>query len=61
MAVVQGSTSLAAEAVLACSYLSARVVFSTATMFPDIERGTYGAIEAETTVTIPGITDGIYT
>lgn len=50
-----------AAAVLTCSYLSARIVMATNIMFPANQLGTYGATEAETTVTVPGITDGIYT
>jgi hypothetical protein len=61
MAAVQATASLAAAPALACAFLSARVTMSATTMFPGNQRGTYGAIEAETTVTVPGITDGTYT
>jgi hypothetical protein len=55
------AVSLSAAAVLTCSYLSARITMATATMFPGNQRGTYGAVEDETSVTVPGVTDGIYT
>jgi hypothetical protein len=61
MASVQASAALSAAPALACSYLSARIVMATNTMFPANQTGTYGATEAETTVTVPGVTDGIYT
>jgi hypothetical protein len=35
-------------------------VMAANTMFPANQSGTYGATEAETTVTVPGVTDGIY-
>jgi hypothetical protein len=61
MATAVASASLAASPVLACSYLSARVVMAANIMFPANQSGTYGASEPETTVTVPGVTDGIYT
>lgn len=61
MAAVQASASLSAGPALTCFYLSARIVMAANTMFPANQSGTYGALEAETTVTVPGVTDGIYT
>lgn len=49
-----------AAATLTCSFLSARIVMAANTMFPANQLGTYGASEAETTVTVPGVIDGIY-
>lgn len=60
MAAVPGAALLSAAPALTCSYLSARIVMSTATMFPANQSGTYGASEAETTVIVPGVIDGIY-
>lgn len=60
MASVQAVAALSAAPSLACFYLSARIVMTANTMFPANQRGTYGATEAETTVTVPGVTDGIY-
>jgi hypothetical protein len=61
MAQVSGAAALSASPRLACSYLSARIVMAANIMFPDNQSGIYGAAEAETTVTVPGVTDGIYT
>jgi hypothetical protein len=61
MAQVTASASLSARPSLACSYLSVRIIMATDTMFPANQLGTYGVTEAETTVTVPGVTDGIYT
>jgi hypothetical protein len=55
------AVSLSASAVLTCSYLSARIVMAANIMFPANQRGTYGVSEAETAVTVPGVTDGTYT
>jgi hypothetical protein len=60
MAAVQASAALSAAPALTCFYLSARIVMAANTMFPANQTGAYGAVEAETTVTVPGITDGIY-
>lgn len=60
MAVAQGAAALSAAPRLTCLFLSARVVMAANTMFPANQAGTYGATEAETTVTVPGVTDGIY-
>lgn len=61
MAVAEGSAAFSAAPALTCFYLSARIVMAQNTMFPANQSGTYGATEAETTVTVPGVTDGIYT
>jgi hypothetical protein len=61
MAQVNAAASLSGRAVLACSPLFVRIIMATDTMFPANQLGTYGASEAETTVTVPGVTDGIYT
>lgn len=60
MAAAQASAALSAAPVLRCFFLSARIVMAQNTMFPDNQRGTYGATESATTVTVPGVTDGIY-
>lgn len=60
MSVAQASAALSAAPVLACSYLSARIVMAANTIFPDNQSGAYGAAEAYTTVIVPGVTDGIY-
>jgi len=57
---VTAGAALGASAVLTCSYLPARIVIAANIMFPDNQSGIYGASEAETTVIVPGVTDGIY-
>jgi len=61
MAQVTAVASLSGRPVLTCSPLFVRIIMATDTMFPANQLGTYGASEAETTVTVPGVTDGIYT
>jgi len=61
MAQVTAVVSLSGGAVLTCSPLFVRIIIATDTMFPANQLGTYGASEAETTVTVPGVTDGTYT
>jgi hypothetical protein len=60
MPVAQASAALSAVPVLACSYLSARIIMAANTMFPANQSGAYGPAEAYTAVTVPGVTDGIY-
>ncbi len=60
MAVVSGQAHVSASASLTCSFLSARIAMAANTMFPANQSGTYGATDAETTVTVPGVIDGIY-
>jgi len=60
MAQVTASASFSAAPRLTCSSLFVRIVMATDTLFPANQLGTYGASEAETTVIVPGITDGIY-
>lgn len=55
-----GTAVFSASPALTCSFLSARIVMAANTMFPANQSGTYGALEAETTVTVPGVIDGIY-
>jgi hypothetical protein len=61
MAVAQASAAFSAVPALACFYLSARIVMAANTMLPASQPGTYGDVEPETTVVVPGVTDGIYT
>jgi hypothetical protein len=61
MAQVSAAASLSGIPVLTCSPLFVRIIMATDTLFPANQLGTYGASEAETTVTVPGVTDGIYT
>lgn len=57
---VSASAALTAVPALTCFSLSARIVMAANTIFPANQSGAYGATQAETTVTVPGVTDGIY-
>jgi hypothetical protein len=60
MAVQEASAAFSAAPSVTCFYLSARITMSANTMFPANQSGTYGATEAETTLIVPGVRDGIY-